>query len=117
MDEITFQVTNAGRLGVHLLLLANWGGSLEQLESMVEIQKALRLDLDYQAVQIGADNRISWPAHLANGHTSDVTLRVSDARFLLKFFPQAPTPAQLGPAKVALLRTLRELLPVEAPPA
>lgn len=91
------------RLNVAYMLAGPWAGPEEQLVLMEDIYNQVGLG----ELPISLDGRFMPPADFDPQKLREVNLSEVACAFLTKNLPPAPTPGQLGPAKVSLLRKLR----------
>jgi len=107
------KVTNAERAGVALFLAYDWAGTEEEIIAFGDAWDALNLEAfrDHTKRTPQGVAYIDGPAPLISDRLDhDVDLPVDAARVLLKHYPGARTPSNLGPAKARLLRKLRSIV-------
>lgn len=104
-------VQNDERAALATWLIPNgWGGTEEQLSGLLDVYEAFKLD-DYKP--FFGPQGLAVPQGLLTGSVR-MDVRPELATLILTSFPGQATPGPLGPAKVRLLRKLRQVSPSEA---
>ena len=104
-------VQNDERAALATWLIPNgWAGTEEQLDGLLDIYETFRLE-DFKPF-FNRDG-LSVPQAFLTGNIR-LDVKPEAATLIVNLFPGQATPGPLGPAKVRLLRKLRQVSPREA---
>ena len=103
-------VQNDERAALATWLIPNgWGGTEEQLGGLLDIYETFKLE-DYKP--FFGPQGLAVPQGMLTGSVR-MDIKPEMATLILNLFPGQGTPGPLGPAKVRLLRKLRQVSPKE----
>lgn len=104
-------VQNDERAALATWLIPNgWAGTEEQLDGLLDIYESFRLE-DFKP--FFTRDGLSVPQAFLTGSIR-LDVKPEAAALIISLFPGQGTPGPLGPAKVRLLRKLRQVSPKEA---
>lgn len=104
-------ISNAERAGLALWLMGTWGGSEDELSAFLDAWEGLRLEEFRKYVRpVAGGVQFDMPDDVLSEPGVDWLPSPSSVEVILANYPRSATPSGLGPAKVRLLRRLRELV-------